>query len=225
MKKIYLLLLLLIPMLFSFKEQQKKKFRIRFKNPKEIEVFWSPIDQKFVLTKGMNIVDFGAGEPSLAFYLLNKYDSINVVTQDIDTTYISDYKIDSVKRFYGKFDKKFLKMKIPFVMGNETSTNLPKNKFDAVILTAVHHELVYKDATIKDLHEALKADGRLYVSELVAHRKIKRPECDNYFSIESELVADYETRDFVLEKKIVNEIYHKGKKNKTENACFIFKKK
>jgi ubiquinone/menaquinone biosynthesis C-methylase UbiE len=148
-----------------------------------------------------------------------------VVTQDIDTTYISDYKIDSIKKIYGKFDTKYLKMKIPFVMGDFHSTNLSKNTFDVVLMTSVHHELVYKDETINDIFKALKPNGKLYLSELTAKRKIKRPECSNYFSIEEELINDFVSRNFILENKIVNHTYKKGKKNQVENCVFIFKKK
>jgi ubiquinone/menaquinone biosynthesis C-methylase UbiE len=224
MKKI-VFLFLLIPFIFSFTEKKQKRFLVRFKDPKELLVFWNDVDKKFTPKKGMKIADVGAGDPSLAFYLLSKYDSISVVAQDIDTTFISSYKIDSIKRLYGKFDKKYLNFNIPFVMGNEHKTNLPKNQFDVVLMTSVHHELIYKDETINDIYEALKNNGKLYVSELTAKRKIKRPECDHYFSIEEELIADYTSRNFILENKIVNHTYKKGKKNQTENCVFIFSKK
>ncbi len=228
MKK--LLSIALVFLLFSFSKNQKPKFAVRFKTPKILKQSWNDFDRTFIPKKGETIADVGAQEPSLAFYLLGKYDSITVVTQDIDTSFISDYKINVIKNLYGKYDKKYLTMKIPFVLGDKNSTNLSKNYFDAILLTRVYHEFSFKSATINDLSACLKKNGKLYVTEDIATEKgIKRTDCENDYVLEEDLVRDFIAGNFLFEEEnelsTTTDFLGKGNKIETKQVVFIFKKK
>ena len=54
---------------------------------------------------------------------------------------------------------------VKYILGDVSSTNLPKNTFDLFLLVDVYHELEYPFEIMKDIKSTLKTKGKVVLLE------------------------------------------------------------
>ena len=56
------------------------------------------------------------------------------------------------------------------IIGDERSTSLPENTFDKILIINSFHEFTFQTEMLADIKKKLKADGILYVDEVLPKR-------------------------------------------------------
>lgn len=158
--------LLLCVMSTQLLSQSKYKY-----NHKEFGTYFEVFEYKqdlmnfLDIKSGDVIADIGSGDAKYAFSLSLLYDNIKLYAEDIDTKELNQKNFDKyVKHFY-KLKGTTQTNEFHFSIGTYTSTNLPDNTFDKIIMLASFHEFTYMDEMIADLNIKLKPGGKIYILE------------------------------------------------------------
>lgn len=103
---------------------------------------------------------------------------------------------------------------IELVLGDEKSTNLPKNTFDKILMVDVYHEFSYPKEMLQSIKNSLKDYGELYLIEY-------RLEDD---SIPIKTIHKMSEKQSIKELESVGFIFKKNIKNLPIQHCMIFTK-
>ena len=106
------------------------------------------------LTKKMVVVDFGAGSG----YFTSK------LAKQCSIVYAVDVQKEMLDLNASQMKKKGIG-NVKYILGNVSSTNLPKNTFDLFLLVDVYHELEYPFEIMKDIKSTLKTKGKVVLLE------------------------------------------------------------
>lgn len=113
--------------------------------------------------KGEFIADIGAGNGYLEAILSMFHDSLTFYIQDIDAEVCNPEAVAKVVRHYEDLNKKAFTNTLTVVNGTDTSSNLPDNTFDKIMMLWTYTYFKDAETFMKDLRKKLKDDGRLYV--------------------------------------------------------------
>ncbi len=118
------------------------------------------------IRNGDCIADVGAGSGWFEGVLTIKYDSLKIDAVDVKAYHI---------RESGPTIEEFIKLRstpntnvLTFKKGKNKSTQLPKHKYDKVIVRQTFHHFEHKAEMLADLRRIMKVSGKLYVYEPVA---------------------------------------------------------
>ena len=106
------------------------------------------------LTKKMVVVDFGAGSG----YFTSK------LARLCSVVYAVDVQKEMLDLNASQMKKKGIG-NVKYILGDVSSTNLPKNTFDLFLLVDVYHELEYPFEIMKDIKSTLKTNGKVVLLE------------------------------------------------------------
>ena len=106
------------------------------------------------LTKKMVVVDFGAGSG----YFTSK------LAKRCSVVYAVDVQKEMLDLNASQMKKKGIG-NVKYILGDVSSTNLPKNTFDLFLLVDVYHELEYPFEIMKDIKSTLKTKGKVVLLE------------------------------------------------------------
>jgi tRNA A58 N-methylase Trm61 len=109
------------------------------------------------LKPGMMVADVGAGTGYMSIKMARKIGPTGkVYANDIQPEMLQLLKKNAEQARVANIEP---------VLGTVAGTNLPKGQMDLVLLVDVYHEFSEPEKMLRDLHETLKADGRLVLIE------------------------------------------------------------
>ena len=112
---------------------------------------------------GQIIADIGAGNGYLEGMLSLFLDSLTFYIQDIDTSICNQSAVNKVADFYNNLKKEPFNNKFIAVNGTDSTTNLPDNIFDKILMINTYQYIKKPKAFILDVNKKLKNDGLFYV--------------------------------------------------------------
>jgi ubiquinone/menaquinone biosynthesis C-methylase UbiE len=124
----------------------------------------------FSFTKGEVIAEVGTAEGRNIAGLALLYDSLVIYAEDINPDYLNKKNLDKCLDKVRKH-KPQLTCDIKMMIGTETSTLLPENTFDKILLISTLHEFSRMDEMLSDIGKKLRPRGKVYVLESVCGAK------------------------------------------------------
>jgi SAM-dependent methyltransferase len=112
---------------------------------------------------GETIADIGAGNGYLEGMLSLFYDSLTFYIQDIDTSICNKPSVSKVADFYRKLKNKPFNNKFIAINGTDSTSNLPDNICDKVLMLYTYQYIKNPEAFVLDVRKKLKKDGLFYV--------------------------------------------------------------
>jgi SAM-dependent methyltransferase len=109
------------------------------------------------------IADIGAGNGYLEGMLSLSFDSLTFYIQDIDSSICNRPEVDKVFYFYKNLKAKPFYNKFIAVTGTDSTTNLPDNACDKILMLNTYQYLKEPKKFIQDVKRKLKNDGLFYV--------------------------------------------------------------
>lgn len=109
------------------------------------------------------IADIGAGNGYLEGMLSLSFDSLTFYIQDIDSSICNQPEVDKVFNFYKNLKAKPFYNKFIAVTGTDSTTNLPDNSCDKILMLNTYQYLKEPKKFIQDVKRKLKNDGLFYV--------------------------------------------------------------
>jgi ubiquinone/menaquinone biosynthesis C-methylase UbiE len=142
----------------AFKKPDVKKYVKTFESEdRENYAHRHEIVAALNLVPGMAVADIGAGTGLFTRLFAEKVGpSGKVYAIDIAPQFLEHIAADAKKR---KQDQ------VVTILGNQDSTNLPRESVDLVFLSDVYHHLEKPEKTLASIHQALRPGGRLVVIE------------------------------------------------------------
>jgi SAM-dependent methyltransferase len=113
--------------------------------------------------KGEIVADIGAGNGYLEGMLTLFFDSITFYIQDIDTSVCNQLSVNHVTDFYKNLKNGPFNNKLIPVNGTDSTTNLPDNIFDKILMLYTYQYIKKPVAFILDVKKKLKKNGLFYV--------------------------------------------------------------
>lgn len=98
-------------------------------------------------------------------------DSLHFFLQDIDTTYFNRRQAGFAWAYYDSLRGKPMTSVYSLIIGTETETKLPGNRFDKVIIINTFHEFSSPDKMLADIKTKLRPGGLLYIDESVPKKR------------------------------------------------------
>jgi ubiquinone/menaquinone biosynthesis C-methylase UbiE len=132
-----------------------------------------------------SIADIGTGSGAHLIAIANEYPSLHFTAEDIDSNFCNKQLL--LKTLIKTGNKTSIE-NFTIHYGTTTATLLPAAGFSKVLAFDVLHEMTWKPAMLADIKRILKANGVLYLQEILVHKKIKKDRVCNYpYLTESEL--------------------------------------
>jgi ubiquinone/menaquinone biosynthesis C-methylase UbiE len=183
-----------------------------YKKIEDLKWIYHDIYSSLGVLKGETVASVGAGGGVIEVITSCFIDSINWTIQDVDTSCLNKYNFDKIVTYHEKLSNKKLNSTFDLVIGDYSKTNLPRNKFDRVLLVNVYHEFTDKDEIMADITGSLKKNGLLVIFEGIANKEGKRHgDCHHLILTESMLEKqmdnygyDYVNKDIVNEQRFIN---------------------
>lgn len=120
----------------------------------------------FLEIKNKDVVaDIGTDDGSIMAALSLLYDSVTFYAEDTDPKRLNQKHFDKSVKYFTKLRGKPQTNQFHFSIGTYTSTNLPNNTFDKILMAASFHEFTYMDSMINDFIMKLKPTGKIYILE------------------------------------------------------------
>jgi len=156
-------------------------------------------------------VAYGTLIDSLVFYL-----------EDIDEEKLNEQELRFNLDYYSKLKGSPVNSQFFIRIGDETSTHLPANAFNKVLVINAFHEFSDKEGMIENIYQILKNNGYLLLNEFAAFESgDKHLGCGNTIYTEEEIVNFFTEQGF---KFIRSDIDIKPINSIPGTKIFIFKK-
>jgi SAM-dependent methyltransferase len=98
-------------------------------------------------------------------------DSVTFYLQDIDSSKFKKEQAEFVWNYYATLRGRPMTSNYKMVLGNETSTSLPENTFDKILIVNSFHEFSFRAEMLSDIKNKLKTSGVLYIDEALPKRQ------------------------------------------------------
>jgi len=108
------------------------------------------------ISKESTVADIGAGSGYYTFRIAEVVPEGKVYAVEIQ---------DAALRYLENRSKELGYGNVEVIKGSEKSPNLPNQSIDLAIMVDVYHELLYPKEVLKEIHKALKPDGKLLLIE------------------------------------------------------------
>ena len=133
------------------------------KKYEQIEKHYINYANKYGCQPGETIASIGAGNGLFELAVSCFVPDIHWYLQEIDTSRL--YQFDQVLNHFTKLKGTQIEAAYDLVVGTPTSTNLPANSFDRILMINVYHEIQDVAPIIDDARKCLKPDGELVIME------------------------------------------------------------
>ncbi len=195
MNKIKTLILIFLSSYFFAKAQHNSCKETHFDTPKNVAKL-KPMFEFMRLEKGHIVASVGAGagwfEAAISVY----FDSLTFYLEDISTECLNEATIKATVLQYSKIKQKPITNHFEWVVGTDSSTNLPPQYFDRVLLNNTYHHFSKKARMLADVRLLLKNDGFLYVFEPIIYpNQAPKFKCQ-YYTDEKTLIGEIEKAGF-----------------------------
>jgi len=134
------------------------------------------------------IADIGAGSGYFERVLSMYCDYLTVYVNEINSSSLSQLR--TKLKFLEFCDQKNIAYNS--ILGNESSSLLPSNSFDKVIIRNTYHHFSNPNKMIEDCKRILKENGKLYIIDILIDETVKEPECKFHLTRKDFLKVIYE---------------------------------
>jgi len=153
---------------------------------------------------GETIASIGAGNGTSEVAISCFRDSIDWYLQEIDSARL--YQFNDVYNHFMTLRGSKIDDNFNLVIGTESSTNLPSNHFDRILMNNVYHELSDRETILNDVLALLKDDGQVVIMEPMARKQgEKHANCKHLRLYEPDFLREMEQFGFSLYHKEVVE--------------------
>ena len=161
-----------ITSIYSTHPERPFRYGYPYERDEIIELFEDGF-KAYEISAGDNVAEIGAasGWLTAAFSVLS--DSVTYYIQDIDTNLLNQTQFDAVIKHFSEQRLTKQTNNFHFVVGSETSTNLPEELFDIIIINNSFHEFSETSSMMDDIVKKLKPRGRLVIHESFANDDMK----------------------------------------------------
>jgi ubiquinone/menaquinone biosynthesis C-methylase UbiE len=224
MKKILLLIIV-----FHIVNLGSSQNLLSFK--KHCGLYFKTIDQlKKQVAEQVKFYDFHKGETvasigaqcanwEASFAVLS--DSINFYLEDIDPASLNTEQVSFAWKYYSQLSGKQISSSFHIVIGSDTTTNLPDQFFDKIIIINSFHEFSDQQKMLADILKKLKPNGILNIDETLAKKSGDvHIQCHKRIYTENELIEILEKNGF----KYINGLDMNFRNSKPVRKIFAFKK-
>lgn len=157
------------------------------------------------------VASIGAGGGSKEIVYSMMADSLVFYLQDIDSTCLTESKLGSNSKYLYNVSGRTRTAELIPAIGTEQDANLP-DALDKVIMENTFHELRYPEKTLLEIRKSLKADGLLFIQDIIAKKPgQKHRGCKKRLYTEEELVTLLYEFGFQLVRS--NAVYPKNKQD------------
>jgi len=145
------------------------------------------------------IASVGASSGIWEIWFASQVDFLTFYLQDIDAQNCNQEEINEGVKYFEKLVGKKNTGKFIPIIGTESTTNLPKNALDKVLIINSLHEFDSPEITLQDIYKILKSNGKLFIEEQIAKYSEEIHEgCGKRLFTESELIDILEKCGFEL---------------------------
>lgn len=146
------------------------------------------------------IADIGTGSGYKLVQISNECPSCTFDVEDIDS--LTSNKTILTKWIYKAGNLTKIE-NFKYYYGDDTTTNMPSNSYNKVLIFNVIHEFTYKKKMLDEIKRILKKDGQVFIEEILVHKKIKKNSKCNYpFLLELDFKKIMEDNNFLLKREI-----------------------
>jgi SAM-dependent methyltransferase len=174
------------------------------KNKEDLNRYYNDIYSNIEVKKSDFVASVGSSSGYVESLISLFVDSVNWTLQDIDTSCLNRSEVRKVISYYEKILPKKINSNFEIVIGSEFSTNLPKGKFDKVILLNVFHELSDRNSIMHDIKSSLKENGKIVIMERMARKSgQKHGDCGHLKLIEKDFIIEMSNYGFKNIKRVL----------------------
>jgi ubiquinone/menaquinone biosynthesis C-methylase UbiE len=220
---------LLIVILFHIGDFCSSQNLLSFKE--HCGLYFKNIDQlKKQIAEQVKFYDFHQGETvasigaqcanwEASFAVLS--DSIHFYLEDIDSTSLNAAQASFAWKYYSQLSGKQISSSFNIVIGRDTSTNLPDQFFDKIIIINSFHEFSDQQKMLADILKKLKPNGILNIDEILAKKSGElHIQCHQRIYTENELIEILQKNGF----KYVGGLDMNFRNSKPVRKIFAFEK-
>jgi ubiquinone/menaquinone biosynthesis C-methylase UbiE len=152
------------------------------------------------------IASIGASSGVWEIWFASQVENLTFYLQDIDPLNCNQEEIDYGIKYYEKLLQKTISGKFIPIIGTQSTTNLPQNIFDKVLIINSLHEFEMPEIILQDIQGIMKPDGKLFIEEQMAKFSGEIHEgCGNRLFTENELVVLSEKYGFELVERYLKD--------------------
>ncbi|HLX92887.1 MAG TPA: class I SAM-dependent methyltransferase [Puia sp.] len=168
-----------------------------FKNMGELKKQLGEQVQFYRFHEGERIASIGAQCANWEAAFMTLCDSVDLYLEDIDSTSLNDSQVRSAWQYYSAMANAPIRTTTHVVIGNDTTTLLPSNFFDKIIIINSFHEFNQQVRMLADIRDKLKPGGRLEIDETLARKSGElHIQCHKRIFTEEELIEIVEKTGF-----------------------------
>jgi SAM-dependent methyltransferase len=180
---------------FALKAQHGDCKESYFNTLKRVEKM-KPMFDFMDLTKGSVVASIGAKngwfEAAASIY----YDSLTFYLEDISTECLNETTVKKTVNQYEKLKKKPINNQFKLAIGTDSTTALPTQLFDRVLINNTYHHFSRKIEMLADVKRITKPDGYIYLFEpIIFENQVKSFKCA-YYTSETALISEIEKAGF-----------------------------
>ncbi len=124
------------------------------------------------------------------------YDSLTFYLEDISAECLNETTVKKTIKQYEKLKKKPINNRFELAVGTDSTTALPSQFFDRVLVNNTYHHFSKKVEMLADLKRITKPDGYLYIFEpIIFENQVKIFKCA-YYTSETTLISEIEKAGF-----------------------------
>ena len=146
-----------------------------------------------------SIADIGTGTGYSLAQIAGEYPGVYFTVEDIDSSECNRKKmLKEIRRWGNKANID----QFSFHYGTETSTGLPANSYNKVMMFNLVHELTYKTEMLNDIRKILSSEGVILAEEILVRKKTKKDKNCNYpYLTEDEFKKVMADNKFILKRE------------------------
>ncbi|MCZ8022831.1 MAG: hypothetical protein O9294_13780 [Cytophagales bacterium] len=203
---ILLLFFFLTKSIYLFSQERGQPFKCGYgvKNKADLTRYFNDVYSNIEVKKDDYVASVGSSSGYVEALISLFVDSVNWTLQDIDTSCLNHSEVKKVISYYEEILPKKINSNFEIIIGTELQTNLPRGKFDKVILLNVFHELSDRISIMNDIKGSLNKNGQIVIMERMAKRYGQRHgDCGHLKLVEEEFLFEMNKYGFKSIKKVL----------------------
>ncbi|MEQ1552707.1 MAG: methyltransferase domain-containing protein [Ferruginibacter sp.] len=158
---------------------------------------------KFIaLSDTDKIVDIGSGAGYSLMPIANAHSNIMFTVQDIDNSTCNKKRFEQQILKFGGIAKI---EQFKFVIGTDSTTNLPSNSFTKILMFDVLHEMSKKKQMLTDIKRIMIKNASFFIEENLAHKPQRKQRICNFRLLtEQEFKIIMKDNNFILKNEQIS---------------------
>jgi SAM-dependent methyltransferase len=174
------------------------------KSYKDIQEHYEKYAFRYNCQPGETIASIGAGNGNSEVTISCFVSDIQWCLEEIDTSRL--YQFDDVLAYFEKLKGSPVDAAFDLVEGTTVKTNLPKGKFDRVLMINVFHEIIDRKPIMEEVVQLLKPGGEFVIMERMGEKAGQvHGDCKFPKLLEKDLLHEMNAYGFQLVNKQIGE--------------------